>query len=63
MIWWEEYRWIVVLSLIVLLVIVLDELAYYGWKKMNPGHMYSYMFDKSGIPIVDPSRPPTTIYE
>lgn len=60
---WEEYRWVIILVLIVVLVIVLDELAYYGWKKANPGHMYSHQFGKNELSILDPSRPPTVYYE
>lgn len=60
---WEEERWIIVAVIVVALVIILDELAYWGWKKANPGHKYSHLFGKSELSILDPYRPPTTYYE
>jgi hypothetical protein len=59
---WEEYHWVIVLILFVALFILLDELAYWSWQKANPGALYSHLFEKKGIPLVDPSRPPTTYY-
>ena len=62
MITWEEHKWIIVAALLILLLVVLDELAYYHWRKVNPGALYSHLFGKKEISILDPSRPPTTIY-
>lgn len=59
---WDEYRWVIYLAIVVALIILLDEWAYYAWKKMNPGAMYSHLYDKTLTPL-DPSRPPTTRYE
>ena len=58
--WYEDWR-IIVLGIIIVLVIVLDEIAYLNWKKVNPGAMYSHLRDKTLTPV-DPSRPPSTIY-
>lgn len=59
---WIENRWIIIAALIVFTVILLDEWAYNGWKKANPGAMYSHLHDRTITPI-DPSRPPTAYYE
>lgn len=58
---WEEFRWVIWLAVIIFIVILLDELAYTGWKRANPGAIYSHLSDKHEIPIIDPSAPPTTI--
>lgn len=63
MIIWEEHRGIIIFSIIVIIFFLLDELAYYGWRKVNPGAIYSHLFDKSELSILDPSKPPTTYYE
>lgn len=60
MIIWEEYRWVIWLGIIVVVVILLDEWAYNGWKKANPGAMYSHLKDHT--PPLDPSTPPFSIY-
>lgn len=60
MIIWDEYRWIIWLVAIVIIVILLDEWAYNGWKKANPGHMYSHL--KEASPPLDPYSPPMTVY-
>jgi hypothetical protein len=59
---WEENYWVIVLILFVALFILLDELAYYGWRKVNPGALYSHLFDKIPTPLVDPNNPPTRYY-
>lgn len=61
MIIWEEYRWVIYIAVVIAILIILDEIAYNGWKKANPGAIYSHLKDQT-IPLVDPSRPPTTIY-
>lgn len=58
---WEDYKIVIYSGLIILGVIILDEIAYRGWKIYNPGHMYSHLNDKTA-PLVDPSAPPTTQY-
>lgn len=63
MIIWEEYRWVIVLTIAIIVFIILDEVAYTGWKRANPGALYSHLFDKNELPVLDPSRPPTIYYE
>jgi hypothetical protein len=59
---WIETRWIVTGAIILIVVILLNEFAYQGWKKANPGSLYSHLYDRTITPI-DPSRPPTAYYE
>lgn len=59
---WDDQKILVVVILGLALFILLDELAFYSWKKANPGTLYSHLFKKSNLSILDPSRPPTTVY-
>jgi hypothetical protein len=63
MITWEEHKVIIVIALIILLVILVDEWAYNGWKKANPGALYSHLFEKGPFSIIDPTKPPSVTYE
>jgi hypothetical protein len=63
MITWEEHKVFIVIALIILLVILVDEWAYNGWKKANPGSLYSHLFNKGPFSIVNPLDPPTVPYD
>jgi hypothetical protein len=58
---WIETKWIITIAAVVIGIILLDEWAYRGWKKANPGSLYSHLYDRTLSPI-DPSRPPSSIY-
>lgn len=58
---WEEYRWVIYLALFAVLFMIVEEWAYMGWRKANPGAIYSHLEDKT-LSILDPSNPPTTYY-
>ena len=56
---WEDYKIVIWLGLIILLVILLDEWAFHAWKLYNPGHTFSHLQGKT-LPLVDPNNPPAS---
>jgi len=56
-----NYRWIILIAIVVVGIILLDEIAYQTWISQNPGANWSGV---RGInsPLVDPNNPPTRYY-
>lgn len=46
----DDYiRWMKIAAIAVLIYVLLDELAYYLWKRMNPGSQWSHLTEKTGL--------------
>jgi hypothetical protein len=54
-------RWIVLIAILIIALVVTDEVIYYWWRSLNPGHQWKGIAGQTA-PLVDPNMPPT-VYE
>lgn len=55
-----DRKWFVTVVVSWVVILVLDELALYYWKKVNPGHVFSLITGKPELVTPPPQEPGTS---